>query len=36
MEIKQTDKDDYHYKFKVVVVGDVHAGKSTLLDSKPF
>lgn len=32
--ITQTDKDDFHYKFKVVVLGDIHCGKSTFLDSK--
>lgn len=32
--LNQVDKDDYHYKFKIVVLGDVHSGKSTFLDSK--
>lgn len=29
----QTDKEDYHFKFKVLVCGDVHCGKTTFLDS---
>lgn len=28
------DNEDYHYRFKVVVLGDVKSGKSTFLDSK--
>jgi GTPase SAR1 family protein len=30
------DQEDYHYRFKVVVLGDVKSGKSTFLDSKFF
>jgi len=26
--------EDYHYRFKVVVLGDTKSGKSTFLDSK--
>jgi signal recognition particle receptor subunit beta len=28
------DQEDYHYRFKIVVLGDVKSGKSTFLDSK--
>jgi hypothetical protein len=27
------DSEDYHYRFKVVVLGDLKSGKSTFLDS---
>lgn len=27
------DQDDYHYRFKVVVLGDTKVGKSSFLDS---
>jgi hypothetical protein len=27
------DYEDYHYRFKVVVLGDTKSGKSTFLDS---
>lgn len=27
------DSEDYHYKFKVCIMGDKHVGKSTLIDS---
>ncbi len=27
------DNEDYHYRFKVVVLGDIKSGKSTFLDS---
>lgn len=29
-----SDQEDYHYRFKVVVLGDVKTGKSSFLDSK--
>jgi len=29
-----SDAEDYHYRFKVVVLGDVKSGKSAFLDSK--
>ena len=28
-----SESDDYHYRFKVIVLGDVKSGKSTFLDS---
>jgi small GTP-binding protein len=28
-----TDQEDYHYRFKVIVLGDTKAGKTTFLDS---
>ncbi len=28
-----TDGEDYHYRFKVVVLGDVKSGKTVFLDS---
>lgn len=28
------DGEDYHYRFKIVVLGDTKSGKSTFLDSK--
>lgn len=28
------DKEDYHFKMKITVLGDTHSGKSTFLDSK--
>ena len=30
------DKDDYHYKLKIVVCGEAHCGKTAFLDSKFF
>ncbi len=29
-----TDGDDYHYRLKVVVLGDCRSGKTAFLDSK--
>jgi GTPase SAR1 family protein len=29
-----TEEEDYHYRFKVVVLGDTKSGKTTFLDSK--
>lgn len=29
-----TDPEDYHYRFKIVVLGDVKSGKTVFLDSK--
>jgi translation elongation factor EF-1alpha len=26
------DSEDFHFKFKICVLGDKHAGKSTLID----
>jgi len=31
-----SSKDDFDFKYKVVVLGDTNCGKSTLLDSKKF
>lgn len=28
------DQEDYHYRFKVVILGEMKSGKSTFLDSK--
>ncbi len=28
------DKEDYHFKMKITILGDTHSGKSTFLDSK--
>ena len=28
-----TEEEDYHYRFKVVVLGDTKSGKTTFLDS---
>jgi len=28
-----SDAEDYHYRYKVMTLGDTRAGKSTLLDS---
>jgi GTPase SAR1 family protein len=33
MNMNLTDQEDYHYRFKIVVLGDVKSGKSTFLDS---
>ena len=30
------DQDDYHFRFKVVVLGDTKVGKSSFLDSIYF
>ena len=29
-----TEEEDYHYRFKVVVLGETKSGKTTFLDSK--
>ena len=29
-----TEEEDYHYRFKVIVLGDTKSGKTTFLDSK--
>jgi GTPase SAR1 family protein len=29
-----SDQEDYHYRFKVVILGDNKTGKTTFLDSK--
>lgn len=29
----QSDQEDYHYRFKIVVLGDTKSGKTTFLDS---
>ncbi len=34
--MNQNDGEDYHYRFKVVVLGDTKSGKSTFLDSKIY
>lgn len=34
MSSNASDQEDYHYRFKVVVMGDVKAGKTVFLDSK--
>ncbi len=34
METITSDKEDYHFKIKVTILGDTHSGKSTFLDSK--
>ena len=34
--ITTIDKDDFDYKYKVIVMGDIHCGKTTLLDSNYF
>ena len=31
-----TEEEDYHYRFKVVVLGDTKSGKTTFLDSNYF
>jgi GTPase SAR1 family protein len=36
MNNKSLEGEDYHYRFKAVVLGDVKSGKSTFLDSKKF
>jgi GTPase SAR1 family protein len=28
-----TEEEDYHYRFKVVILGDTKSGKTTFLDS---
>ena len=28
-----TEEEDYHYRFKVVVLGETKSGKTTFLDS---
>ncbi len=33
MNSNSIDQEDYHYRFKVVVLGDIKSGKSTFLDS---
>ena len=32
--MKNKEKEDYHFRFKVVVLGDTKSGKSTFLNSK--
>ena len=31
---QETEQEDYHYRFKVVILGDTKTGKTTFLDSK--
>ena len=30
------DQEDYHYRLKIVVLGDTKSGKTTFLDSKIY
>jgi GTPase SAR1 family protein len=32
--MQNQEQEDYHFRFKVVVLGDTKSGKSTFLDSK--
>lgn len=33
IKIKRMESDDYHFKFKIALIGDTNVGKSTLIDS---
>lgn len=30
------DQEDYHYRFKIIVLGDTKSGKTTFLDSNKY
>ena len=34
MNSNSADGEDYHYRFKVIILGDTKVGKTVFLDSK--